>query len=380
VAKPGGPPIAIGLGAPFSGPLAAYGPEMQSGIEVALRDVNRQVLGRPLELKVEDTETKPDVAARKLESLVTKDGANFVIGWASSAEALAIVDQVTPLKAVFLATVAQTTRLTGAACNKYTFRSALNDAQYMNLVQSYLEGNSGLKSARWAILAADYEYGRDSAEQFKLKTGIAPVSEEYPALGSRDFATFINKLQSVRPDYVFLPMVGQDLINFLTQADSFGLLRQMKFLLGTNVPEFVLKPLGDKIVGVQAIANYTWTIDTPENKRFTESFGGQPIGDLKIGMYGANTYLAARLLFQAIEKAGEPNQEKVIAALENLEWQSPWGRAKIRKEDHQLMQDAVVAEVERNTGSPYGVALKPIFTADGEKITPPMSETGCRGL
>src|SRR5215212_7396736 len=64
VVSSSGQAIIFGLGAPASGPLGPYAPEMQAGAEMALKEVNRQVLGRPLELIFEDTESKADVAAR----------------------------------------------------------------------------------------------------------------------------------------------------------------------------------------------------------------------------------------------------------------------------------------------------------------------------
>jgi len=90
-----------------------------------------------------------------------------------------VADKLPALKATFLATVAQTTKLTGAACNRYTFRTALNDGQYMNLITSDLASNQQLKSGKWAILAADYEFGRDAAATFKNQSGAQIVSEDY---------------------------------------------------------------------------------------------------------------------------------------------------------------------------------------------------------
>ena len=371
----------IGYGFPQSGPLAAYGPEMTAGAEIALREVNRQVLGRPIQTVIEDTEGKPDTALRKLDKMVSGDNARHVIGFASSAEALALADKMPSLKAIFFATVAQTTKLTGAACNRYVFRTALNDGQYMKLIEQDLASNQQLKNGKWAILAADYEFGRDAAATFKQEAGVQIVSEEYAALGSKDFATFINKLQSAKPDAVFLPMVGQDLINFVKQAADFGLLQQSKLLVATNIPEFSLKPLGDTLLGVQCVANYTW-MDSPgpEHQRFVEAYKALSNGELLPGMYAANTYIATRMLVSAIEKAGDPDPEKVIPALEALEFRAPWSTVRFRKEDHQAVTKAYVTEVVKTDQSPYGVALKPTFSLEGDKITPPISETGCKGI
>src|SRR5205814_9303665 len=134
--------------------------------------------------------------------------------------------------------------------------------------------------------------------------------------------------------------------------------------------------LGDILVGVQCVANYTW-MDSPgpDHQRFIDAYKNISNGELLPGMYAANTYIATRMLVAAIEKAGDPDPEKVIPALESLDFKSPWSTVRFRKEDHQAMTKAYIAEVVKTDQSPYGVALKPTFTAEGAKITPPRADT-----
>jgi branched-chain amino acid transport system substrate-binding protein len=372
-------PLRIGLGAPATGPLVGIAPEMQAGAELALRDVRRQVLGMPVEILFEDTEGKPDVALRKLDKLVTRDGCRFVTGFASSAEALAVADKLPQLQAVYIATVSQTTKLTGEACNRYVFRAALNDAQYVNLIRLYVEQSAQLKGAKWAILAADYEFGRDVAATFKSRTSAQVAMEEYVPVGSKDFATYINKLQSAKPDALFLPLVGQDVINFVKQAGGHGLLRQTQVLIPTILFEFALRALGESAVGLRCVTNYTWTIDTPQNAAFAEGYK-QLVSELRPGTFAANTYVAVRMLLAAIERVGAPDPERVIPALEALEYQAPWTTIRFRKGDHQALMEGYVTEVVRHSGSPYGVALQVHYKASGDQLTPPLEQTGCKGL
>src|SRR5207248_4491574 len=98
------------------------------------------------------------------------------------------------------------------------------------------------------------------------------------------------------------------------------------------------------------VANYTW-MDSPgpEHQRFVEAYKALSNGELLPGMYAANTYIATRMLVSAIEKAGDPDPEKVIPALEALEFRAPWSTVRFRKEDHQAITKAYVTEVVKTT-------------------------------
>ena len=72
-------PVKIGVLVPLSGMAAQGGVEMRDGIEMAAKE-KKTLLGRPIELVVEDTRLKPDVAVSKAEKLVFKDGVVSLIG------------------------------------------------------------------------------------------------------------------------------------------------------------------------------------------------------------------------------------------------------------------------------------------------------------
>lgn len=374
--QPTGAPIRIGMATSLSGPYAALGTDVQHAFELRLRELNRSVLGRPIELVTEDTEGKPDVALRKVEKLVTKDGCKFIVGIIASNEALAIADKMPQWDAIYVSTVPKTVKLTGEACNRHVFRINPSDAFDANAVKLFLDANPDLKKAKWGILAADYEFGRSSAASFKKETGVNVVAEEYAALGAKDFSTFINRFRATRPDAVYVVNAGQDQINFIKQAAGFGITKEIKFIWGTTILESALKALGEAALGLMFATSYTWTIDTPENKAFVEAFKQVSGGELP-SMYAGDAYLTARFLLDGISKAGTTETAKVIAALEDTTLDAPI-KVAMRKGDHQAVRDHYIAVAERHPGSPYGVALKIVYTATADKVVPPLGQTGCR--
>ena len=113
-------PIKIGVLVPLSGIVAQGGLEMKEGIEMAAKEKGK-LLGRPIELVVEDTRIKPDVAVSKAEKLVFKDGCVALIGVFSSGVGLAIAKNIDRLNVPFLTTHVMTTKFYGL--NKFVFRS-----------------------------------------------------------------------------------------------------------------------------------------------------------------------------------------------------------------------------------------------------------------
>ncbi|MGD8284102.1 MAG: ABC transporter substrate-binding protein, partial [Desulfobacterales bacterium] len=71
-----------------------------------------------------------------------------------------------------------------------------------------------------------------------------------------------------------------------------------------------------------------WLI-TEHKKRFK----GMPPDFFVCGGFAAAMFVA-----KAIEKAGSTDTEKLISAMEGLEWMTPKGKMIMRKEDHQALQ------------------------------------------
>ena len=113
-------PVKIGVIVPLSGIAAQGGVELRDGIIMAAKE-KKTLLGRPIELIVEDTRVKPDIAVSKAEKLVYKDGCIALIGVFSSGVGLAIAKNIDRLNVPFLSTHVMTTKFYGL--NPLVFRS-----------------------------------------------------------------------------------------------------------------------------------------------------------------------------------------------------------------------------------------------------------------
>ena len=157
-------PVKIGVLVPLTGIVAQGGLEMKYGIEMAAEEKGT-VLGRPIELLVEDTQVKPPVAVTKAEKLVYKDGCKALIGVFSSGVGLALAKNIDKLNVPFVSTHVMTTKFYGL--HPLVFRSGqlANDQTAEGNVKGIL-ARPDLKDRTYYVIVHDYAWGHDAGERF----------------------------------------------------------------------------------------------------------------------------------------------------------------------------------------------------------------------
>jgi branched-chain amino acid transport system substrate-binding protein len=226
-----------------------------------------------------------------------------------------------------------------------------------------------------AHIHPDYSYGRNAAEHFtlaieRLLPGTQLVAESWPKLGTTDFTAHITKTLSAEPDLLYTSVWGGDYVAMYKQMLRYGLYDKMKVAttlafgvaphaLGKDHPEGVL-------AGVHSNYHFTYPGGNrwPENKSFVERYFARWKEYPNFQSEGA--YVALYMLKSAIERAnalvgGWPEEEAIIAQLENLGMDTPSGYVYIRKDNHQGYKDAV-------TGFSKNVAEYPFPVWDPDKI------------
>jgi len=87
-------PIRIGLVQGLTGPFEVYAKQAVNGFKLGLEygtGGTNAVLGRKVEVLIEDDQLKPDVSKQKVTKLYGDDKVDLVVGTTSSAAALAIL-------------------------------------------------------------------------------------------------------------------------------------------------------------------------------------------------------------------------------------------------------------------------------------------------
>jgi len=351
-------PIKIGLVQGISGPLEVYAKQAVTGFKLGLEYATggkMEVLGRKIEVIVEDDQSKPDVSKQKVTKLYADDKVDLIVGTSSSAAALAILPVAAEFKKVLLVEPAVADSITGENWNRYIFRTGRSSSQD-GIANALAVAHPGVSIA---TIAQDYAFGKDGVAAYKAqveKAGAKVVHEEYTPRDATDFTAPIQKILAALkdakgPKYVAVIWAGKggpyaQLV--ASKLDKSGI----TITSGGNVLDVLKAFKSYNLEGMIGGLYYyyeipknpanTWLV-TEHEKRFKEP----------PDFFTCGGFAAAVAVVTAIQKAGGTGTEKLIAAMEGMEFQTPKGKMTFRKEDHQALQSMYVFKLTSKPDVPW---------------------------
>lgn len=371
-------PIKIGGIYMTSGSAATYGKFAQQGLQLALDEINESggVLGRKMQVQIEDSEGKAAVAIQAARKLVYQEKVNALMGLDSSGVAQGLVPVLPELQTPLIITHAATPDVTGHLCNAFTYRVSVNVLQNMKGAADIAAGTDAKK---WTTIGPDYAFGHQSWEFFSkfLKEQVDDVelssSPSFPRFGAEDFTPFINSVMEAKPDGVLISLWGGDLVNFVRQANNRGFFDQgFEVLMTVGAATEVLSTLGEQMPEGVWLGTRYWfgAHDNELNKTFVskyrEKYGTPP-------SYNAEgAYVAIYAYKQAIEKAGGTDGEAIAAALSGSSLETPTGTLTFRKGDNQALIGPTWGRTADMDDELKIRSLVDLKTLDGEAATPPV--------
>jgi len=337
-------PIKIGVVQGITGAFEVYAKQMVTGFRMGLEYATggkMEVAGRKIELIVEDDQLKPDVAKRLVTKLYSDDKVDLVVGTTSSAAALAVLPVAQEFKKLLIVEPAVADSITGEHWNRYIFRTARNSGQDA-ISNALAVAKPGVSLA---TIAQDYAFGRDGVAAYRAaveKLGARLVHEEYTPRDATDFTAPIQKIIAALKDkpgakYVFVIWAGKggpfpQLV--ANRLDKHGI----TLATGGNVLDVLKAWKAMNLEGLVGGAYYYYEI--PKNAvndwlvaEHKKRFNNEPPD-----FFTAGGFAAAVAAVTAIQKAGGTDTEKLIQAMEGMEFDSPKGKMVFRKEDHQALQ------------------------------------------
>jgi branched-chain amino acid transport system substrate-binding protein len=367
-------PIKIGVLVPLSGIVAQGGVEMRDGIDMAAKE-KKTILGRPIELLVEDTQIKPDVAVSKAEKLVFKDGAIALIGVFSSGVGLALAKNIDRLGVPFLTTHVMTTEFYGL--HKWVFRCGqlANDQTAIGNVNGIL-ATPTLKDRTYYVLVHDYAWGHDAGARFidlakKSNIKIYNDSFDKAPTSTTDWSSYISKIKAAGVDGIYIAFITNVIPVFAKQAFDFGLQKTMKIVSAAAPGPVELEAGGEACYGIFGASDWSWDVNSPTSdaweKKYFETYKTIP-SDAAV-----HSYVGAMNLFNAVDKAGSTDPDKIAQALRGISFDGPYGKVRISAKDNCARNDAVLTETMAASSNPYGakVVMKVLRTFKADELGPP---------
>jgi branched-chain amino acid transport system substrate-binding protein len=198
--------LALGGLMPQSGDLKVIYKSLCTPVQMAVDEINAAggVNGKPVSLVFADDGTSPDVASTSLNTLVTSDKVNAILGPASSGTALGIVDKVKSAGVAMCSGSTTSSGLTqpGGAAGGFFFRTAPPDKlQGPALAQLITSDNK----SKIAILARNDSYGTGFAGALKTaltQSGATVVANDAYDPSSSDFHADVAKIVGKGADAV----------------------------------------------------------------------------------------------------------------------------------------------------------------------------------
>jgi branched-chain amino acid transport system substrate-binding protein len=342
----------------------------RKGMDLALEEVNAGggVLGRPLEVVSRDDNGNPGDAVRVAEELLSREKAVLLMGTFPSNVGLAVADLAKQRKVPFLAAEPLTDKIVWENGNRYTFR--LRASTYMQTAMLVPDA-ARLGKKRWAIVYPNYEYGQAATTAFKkqmisLQGGGIEFVEQAVPLGKIDAGPVVQALIDAKPDAIFSSLFGADLARFVREGQTRGLFKDRPvFNLLGGEPEY-LDPLKDEAPEGWYVTGYPWyAIETAEHRRFRDAYQAKFKDYPRLGsVVGYSTVKAAAA---ALRKAGSTDPERIVAALNGLAFDTPFGKVAFRSLDHQSTMGAYVGRTAVRDGK--GVMVDWRY-ADGKDFLP----------
>jgi branched-chain amino acid transport system substrate-binding protein len=342
----------------------------KKGMDLAVEEVNAAggINGRKIEVITRDDGASPGDAVRAAEELVSREKVDVLAGGFLSNIGLALTDFAKQKKVFFLASEPLTDKIVWQNGNKYTFR--LRPSTYMQAAMLVPEA-AKLKKKRWAVVYPNYEYGQSAVATFKeqlkkLQPDVEFVAEQAAPLGKVDAGAVAQALADAKPDAIFNVLFGGDLSRFVREGNTRGLFKGREVVsLLTGEPEYI-DPLKDETPEGWIVTGYPWYgIDTPEHKAFFIAYHKKYNDYPRLGsMVG---YTTIKALAIGMKKAGSANTDKLITAFRGMSFDTPFGKATFRAQDH---QSTVGAYVGRTTVRGGKGEMKDYVYLDGAKFQP----------
>ena len=314
--------IKIGVITDKVGPAKPYSEPTLEGIVFGAAEINRQggVLGRKLELLVEDDQGRPDISAAMARKLVDA-GAVFILSITLTPATQQQQNVTLEAKTPQMTPMNSGDTLTSQLPNPYFWQTGpLGSIQIATL----LSHARSKQLKRVALISDNSDLGQLLAKFFRAgleKSGIQVVAEEVVARGATTAEPQMQKVRAASPDAMFMAgVLTPENVLILRAYRQMGLKFPIHSSYNLSVPQYmsVAKGLLNGITFVDA-----YDPEKPEVKKFEAQYR-KATGKLPYNIHGYG-YDGIRMVAQAIKAAGSTDKEKIRAAMQSLTFSGVMG-------------------------------------------------------
>jgi branched-chain amino acid transport system substrate-binding protein len=348
-------PIRIGASLSLTGAYEALGRMFHRGYQLCVRRANEDggILGRRLELLVEDDRSEATAAVRIYEKLITQTRVEAILGPYSSP----ITDAAAELAEKWRMPMVSP----GAAATSVFKKGRKFVFQVVSPAEVYLEGPIDMAARRGlrtvALIHEDTLFPKAIAqgtlELAKRRRLSVVLVEAYPK-GTTDFSALLTRIRAADPDVVAAGTYFEDAVALARQLKELDVNpRMFAVTVGGDLPEFYRR-LGrtaefvygtaqwaPELVAVRAGGLIPIARQYPGAHEFVESYRREFPGT-DLSYQAAGGYGACQVLVEAFRRAGSLDGEKLRVAIARMDLNTVYGAFKVNQDGVQIAHQMVM--------------------------------------
>jgi branched-chain amino acid transport system substrate-binding protein len=306
--------IKVGEFGSLTGDNASYGISQNEGVQMAVEEINNAggVLGKKIDLTVEDNQTKQGQTTTIARKLISQDHVAAIIGEVASSKTLEAAPIAQEAKIPLIATGATNPRVTQTG--DYIFRVCfIDDFQAGVIARFVLENLHKNKVAFMTDVKQDYSVGLTQfAKDYLLKHGGQVVKEQSYSSGDKDFRAQLTDIKSANPDVIIITGYYPEASLIIRQARQLGIKSQ--FAGGDGWDGSSLIPVAGKAIeGAFYSTHFSPESTAPAVQEFVQKYKKKY--NKTPDAFAALGYDAVGLLVDAIKRAGGTDPEKLRDAI-----------------------------------------------------------------
>src|SRR5206468_2217864 len=267
-------PIKIGVTQPLTGAFAASGNYVTQGAKMAEEAINASggVLGRKIQLVIEDNKSNPTETVATAEKLISKDKVPVLMGAWSSTLTLAVMPKLMEYEVPMLVETSSSGKITTSG-NPYIFRisptSEMEAKAFTPMVKSF-----GIRKADF--LATNNDFGLGASQEFSqmMKAqGVQIGVMETMDPKATDFSAQLAKIKASGGDTLFVTTAVEQITLILKQAKEQQLKARIITTGGSNSPDQLIDQAGAAANGSFHLVFFTpWFPEAVKNPDVAKKF------------------------------------------------------------------------------------------------------------
>lgn len=337
--------VKIGVVQPLTGPVAYDGTIYTNTVRMLVDDMNARggVLGKKIELVVEDGACNPAQSVNAAEKLVTRDRVVALLGAFCSTSTAAMMEVARKHKIPHVTGISTAAQLTEQN-NPYFFRAVATTPMLGAAFGGELP--AAVKGKRFAFLVINDDWGRTMVSSYPKsieRAGGTIVGTEFFQSSELQFLSHITKLKATNPDAIILAANTQHAVALSKQIREMGITAPL-IGEGSWTSDSYLKLAGPAAEGVYGLVEYVYTIRNPVNEAFVK-MSRDKLKENPSKFAGA-AHNGIHIVVDAIRRAGAADPEKIRTALTQTNYNGLVGNIRFDQKNQAYGQDVYLALVK----------------------------------